>query len=114
VKHLVFVALFLLPSLLQAGGNASAMGSAQGCYDCHSVDKEKYGPTFQAVAARYRGDSEAPAMLAKNIKYGIRGKWGNLRHPPQMVSEKKAMKLAVWILGMKEEPAKPSDQSGEK
>jgi cytochrome c len=30
------------------------------CMACHDVDKKKMGPTFKDIAAKYKGDKQAP------------------------------------------------------
>ncbi|CAB1368732.1 c-type cytochrome [Denitratisoma oestradiolicum] len=37
------------------------------CLKCHSVDKKKSGPTYQEVAAKYKGKPEAEAKLTKHV-----------------------------------------------
>ena len=43
---------------------------AQGCLNCHAVDKTQIGPAFNAVAAKYKGNKDAPAMLVAKLKEG--------------------------------------------
>jgi cytochrome c len=43
---------------------------AKGCMNCHENDKKKVGPAYKDVAAKYKGDSAAPGMLAGKIKDG--------------------------------------------
>ena len=105
MKRLAVVLLLMMPSLLQAGGGPSRI---EGCSDCHLMDKAKIGPSFQAVADRYRGDPEAVVFVAKNIKYGVKGKWGKSRHPALLITEKRAMKLAIQILAMEAPVAAPA------
>ena len=40
---------------------------ASGCLKCHSVSAEKDGPAYKAVAAKYKGQADAPAKLEKFI-----------------------------------------------
>jgi len=44
----------------------SALKSS-GCLKCHSVSAEKVGPSYKAVAAKYKGQGDAPAKLEKFV-----------------------------------------------
>lgn len=69
------------------------------CMACHAVDKKLVGPSYKAVADRYRGQSDAADKLAKKIRAGGAGVWGPIPMPayPQL-SEADAKKLATHIL----------------
>lgn len=54
---------------------AKALAKAQGCFKCHSVDKEKDGPTYQKVAEKYRGKPNAEAKLITHITSGEKAKF---------------------------------------
>lgn len=58
-----------------AAGAASAQSGAdvlkaKGCLNCHAMDKKKVGPAFKDVAAKYKGDPQAPKALVAKIKSG--------------------------------------------
>jgi cytochrome c len=75
---------------------------ANNCMACHMVDKRKYGPQFNEVAAKYQGNKGAPAMLAAKIKAGGSGVWGEDMMPPQaQVSDADAKAIAELILAIK-------------
>ncbi len=72
------------------------------CLACHQVDKRKYGPTFKEVAAKYANDDKAATKLAKKIKAGGSGVWGQDVMPPQpQVSKADALILAKYVLALK-------------
>jgi cytochrome c len=72
------------------------------CFACHSIDKRKYGPKFVDIAAKYANDSGAAASLAKKIKSGSSGVWGEDQMPPQpQVSDADALALAKYVLSLK-------------
>jgi cytochrome c len=74
------------------------------CFACHGIDKRKYGPKFNEVAAKYGKDAKALDVLAKKIKKGGTGVWGQDVMPPQpQVSQADARTLAKFILSL--EPA---------
>ncbi len=78
---------------------ALALAQKAGCMACHGMVHKQVGPGFAQIAARYRGDAEAPARLAGKIRNGSVGAWGRVimpRHP--QLSEADALALARWVL----------------
>ena len=72
------------------------------CLACHYVDKRKYGPSFQQVAAKYADQKNAAELLAKKIRRGGTGVWGIDVMPPQpQVSAAEARTLATYVLSLK-------------
>ncbi|MFW2358346.1 c-type cytochrome [Hydrogenophaga sp.] len=72
------------------------------CFACHRIDRNTLGPSFKSVAAKYADDTSADVMLAKKIREGSVGVWGQVPMPPQsQVSEDESLTLARWILGLK-------------
>ena len=78
-----------------------ALAKSKNCLACHSVDKKLVGPSYKDVAAKYKGDAGAAAMLAAKIQKGGSGTWGQIPMPPNpQVNADEAAKLAAWVLGM--------------
>jgi cytochrome c len=76
-----------------------ALASRHGCLGCHAADTRLVGPSYREVAAKYAGQADAAAGLAKRIRAGGSGVWGDMAMPPQpKLSEADARKLAAWIL----------------
>ena len=72
------------------------------CLACHYLDKRKYGPKLNEVAAKYVSDSNAVEKLAKKIKLGGAGVWGEDMMPPQpQLSEADALILAKYVMSLK-------------
>ena len=72
------------------------------CLACHYVDKRKYGPSFQQIAAKYADQKKAAELLAKKIRRGGTGVWGQDVMPPQpQVSAAEASALAKYVLSVK-------------
>jgi cytochrome c len=72
------------------------------CLACHQIDKRKYGPNFKEVAAKYADQKNATEVLAKKIRRGGTGVWGQDVMPPQpQVSAKEALALATYVLSLK-------------
>ena len=73
--------------------------NANACVACHTLDKRVVGPSFQEVAAKYAGDGEAPAKLARKVKEGGAGAWGNVPMPPNAaISDADLGTIVGWIL----------------
>ena len=68
----------VLVTLLAAGGFATssfavdadaaqALAKKNDCFKCHSIDKEKKGPSYKKIAAKYKGKPEGQDALIKNF-----------------------------------------------
>jgi cytochrome c len=81
---------------------AEELMKKDGCAACHSIDKKVVGPAYQEVAAKYKGDAKAAAMLADKVKKGGSGTWGQIPMPPNtQVSDADIKELVAWILTLK-------------
>jgi cytochrome c len=69
------------------------------CLACHTRDQRVVGPSFREVAAKYAGDASAAATLAKKVKEGGAGVWGNVPMPPNpTISDTDLVQVVGWIL----------------
>ena len=99
---LIVAALISTAALVSAPAMANAdLAKKSNCMSCHAVDKKMVGPAYKDVAAKYKGDANAPAMLATKIKAGGKGVWGQIPMPPNNVTPEEASKLAAWVLSQK-------------
>jgi cytochrome c len=81
------------------------LAAQKNCLGCHHATQRRAGPSFQAIAARYREPAQGAArdatldLLGRKIRSGGRGAWGVVPMPshPQ-VNEAEARLLAAWIL----------------
>ena len=91
--------------LLSAAGPVRAdydLVVKKNCLACHYVDKRKYGPSFQQVAAKYADQKGAADKLATKIRRGGTGVWGEDVMPPQpQVSAAEARAMAAYVLSVK-------------
>jgi len=99
----VYVAMMAAAGIVMAGQAQAdeALAKAKNCMSCHALDKKLVGPAYKDVAAKYKGDAKAPAMLAAKIKAGGKGTWGPVPMPPNNVTPEEAGKLAAWVLALK-------------
>ncbi|MBL8449175.1 MAG: c-type cytochrome [Dechloromonas sp.] len=73
------------------------------CVSCHAVDKKMVGPAFKDVAAKYKGDSGAPAKLAEKVRAGGTGVWGQIPmtpNGPDKISDADLAEAIKWILSL--------------
>jgi cytochrome c len=78
------------------------LATKSGCTACHAVDKKVVGPGFKEVAAKYKGDAKAEAMLVDKVKKGSVGTWGQVPMPPNAgVKDEDVKTLVKWILSGK-------------
>jgi cytochrome c len=99
MKHVLALAAL---GIAVASGPAFAqaeLAKQKNCLACHATDKKLVGPSYKDVAAKYKGDKDAVARLAKKIREGGVGVWGQVPMPanPQ-VNEQEAQSLAKWVL----------------
>lgn len=72
------------------------------CTACHAIDKKQVGPAFRDVAAKYRGNAKAEAMLVERVKKGGVGSWGQVPMPPNAgVKDEDVKTLVKWILALR-------------
>jgi len=92
-------------ALVLASGAAFAsadLAKAKNCLACHATDKKLVGPAYKDIAAKYAQDKEAVTKLAKKIREGGSGVWGQIPMPPNpQVSADEAATLAKWVLTIK-------------
>lgn len=99
--HLLTVAI-LVTTLPGAARADEALANSKNCLACHQLDKKLVGPAYKDIAAKYRADSGAEAKLAKKVREGGIGVWGQVPMAPNpAVTEAEARTLVKWILAMK-------------
>jgi cytochrome c len=87
-----------LTMALTAAGTAqaqdqSALAKSSGCLNCHAVDTKKVGPSFKSVAAKYKGNADAEAMLVAKVTAA--------KDHPEVKAKPDDVKLLVkWVLAM--------------
>lgn len=101
------LALFVVAAAASLSSAAALAADAQqllkdkACLACHTLDKKLVGPAYKEVAAKYRSRKDAEAYLAKKIKEGSTGVWGQVPMPPNAVSDADAQTLAKYIRALK-------------
>jgi cytochrome c len=67
---------------------AEALAKKSNCTKCHSVDKQKDGPSYKETAAKYKGKAVAEAKLYKHITTGPMIKIDGVEEAHQIVKSK--------------------------
>jgi cytochrome c len=100
-KSSAALAAVLLLASTAAFANAE-LAKQKNCLACHQTDKKLVGPSYKDVAAKYAKDKDAVNKLAKKIREGGVGAWGQVPMPanPQ-VNPQEAQTLAKWVLSIK-------------
>lgn len=91
-------------TLLLAGAAQSneELAKKSGCMACHAADKKVVGPAFKDIAVKYKGDAAAESRLAKKVKEGGKGVWGEVPMPPNAaVKDDDVKTLVKWVLSQK-------------
>lgn len=72
-----------------------------GCTGCHKVDAKMVGPAYKDVAAKYKGQKDAPAKLIDHVRKGSTGVWGAIPMPPTppaKLGDDDLKKVIDWVL----------------
>ncbi|WP_288108929.1 c-type cytochrome [Limnobacter sp.] len=79
--------------------DATSLLNANSCLGCHAIDKKIVGPSYHEVAVKYKGDPQALAKIAANIRAGGSGKWGSAAMPPfSQLTSAELRTLAEFVL----------------
>jgi cytochrome c len=72
---------------------------ANACMGCHAVDRKLVGPSFQQIAAKYKGDPQATVRLVRKVKDGGAGVWGAIPMPAHpAMSDADVRAVVDWVL----------------
>ena len=79
---------------------AKALAKQNKCTKCHSVDKDKDGPSYQKTAAKYKGKPDGAAKLYTHLTTSpqIEVDGNKEEHTAVKASEGEIKNLIGWIL----------------
>lgn len=101
-KHIVTLAALSLAVATAPVLASPELAAKNACTACHAVDKKMVGPAYKEVAAKYKGDAKAEAMLIDKVKKGGVGNWGQVPMPPNAgVKDEDLKTLVKWVLSQK-------------
>lgn len=72
-----------------------------GCMACHSAKEELIGPSFKAIADKYRSDPGSKSKLIAKLKAGGSGVWGVKVQPAyrdEIKNQQHYNVLIDWVL----------------
>lgn len=112
MKNLTLVSPTALLALVLAAGApmaqaadadaAQALAKKNDCMKCHSIDKEKKGPSFKKIAAKYKGKPDGEEKAIKNMTTGPKVKLDDGTEEEHKIINTKdpaaLSNLAQWIL----------------
>jgi cytochrome c len=99
-----FVALAALTALLLSTASSAQqeLAKQKNCFACHAIDKKLVGPAYKDVAKKYENDKDALPRLAKKVREGGVGVWGQIPMPANtQVNEAESIQLVKWVLSLK-------------
>jgi cytochrome c len=97
----ILILFFNLQTAHAANNDQKALAIAKqnACLGCHAINKKIVGPSFEAVALKYKNDSNAQIFLKNKILKGGAGSWGVVPMPANAkLSDADVSLLAGWIL----------------
>jgi cytochrome c len=102
---IVLLACSALPGLAWAEASEKfesgyALATDKGCFECHALGRTEVGPSFRAIARRYRFYPEARERLPYVIRGGSAGHWGDrfAMWPQTGLSAEEVRQLVDWVL----------------
>jgi len=103
---LALAAAVLLPAMPAFGADAAAaqaLARDDKCFTCHAIEKDKAAPAWKAVAAKYKGNKDAVAILTKHLTTGPKVKLGGseMDHPIlKSKSPDDTKNFVEWLLSL--------------
>lgn len=83
---------------------AEALARQNSCLKCHAVDKQKEGPSYKDVAAKYKGKAGAEERLITHITTGEKAKFPDGHEEDHPIIKTKDMNqiknMVGWILSL--------------
>ena len=76
-----------------------ALAEKSTCLNCHALEKKLVGPSFSAIAAKYRAQPDAAALLRGKVEKGGQGVWGAVPMPAMAYLPAEDVQAIVnWIV----------------
>ena len=81
---------------------AKALAKSNDCFKCHAIDKDKKGPSYKKVAAKYKGKADGEDKVTKSVTTGPKVKLDDGKEEEHKILDTKDPKqvknLVQWIL----------------
>jgi cytochrome c len=103
VPSIALLAALALTAFAAQADDASTLAAMDkaGCMACHTKDKKLVGPSFKDIAAKYKGQADAPGKLAEKVRKGGSGVFGPVPmapNPPDKIGDKDLKEAIELIL----------------
>lgn len=99
------MALAVLPAQSAFAADGLALIKKSDCTICHTFkdsEPKKLGPSYQAVAKKYKGDKKVAPTLADKVIKGGSGVWGPVAMTPHpQLAKADVVAMVTWILSQK-------------
>ena len=95
----IIIAALVAPAI--AAQEPEALIDEAGCNGCHQLEQTMLGPSYQAIAERYRGEAGAADTLFARMREGSEGVWGDTPMPPvdqDTLSDDEMTAVVDWVL----------------
>src|SRR6266516_7323898 len=94
------------------GDNVEKLLNESDCRSCHAIDRKVVGPSYNDVAKRYAAQANAPEELARSIRQGGSGNWGDLSMPAHPdLKDAQLAEIVQWIVSLKEGGSGPQQEA---
>ncbi len=98
-RTFTLLGLFALTTPSAFADDGKALAAKYQCMTCHKAEGKLLGPSYQDVAAKYKGDAEALDKLTAKVRNGGKGVWGSMPMPPnKSISDEDLKTVVNWIL----------------
>jgi len=103
IRYLVMFAACMVISGNTLAEDGETLAEKNNCMSCHTISARSMGPAYRDVAARYRDNKNAQAMLEKKVRSGGAGAWGKMPMPAtaNSVSDSDIRNIVKWVLSLK-------------
>ncbi len=83
---------------------AKALAKQNNCFRCHGVDKDKDGPAWNKIAAKFKADPKGEEKLLHHLSSGEKAKFPDGHEEAHMILKsddpKATQNLVDWILSL--------------
>ena len=91
-------------SIAADAGKAKMLAGRSGCLKCHAEDKQKDGPAYREIAAKYKGNAEGQAKLIHHVTSGEKVKFADGHEENHAIVKstkpEDVANLVDWILSL--------------
>lgn len=83
---------------------AKAFAKKNKCFRCHGIDKDKDGPAWTKIAAKFKADPNGKEKLIRHLTSGEKAKFPDGHEEDHMILKsddpKETQNLVDWILSL--------------